>query len=109
MAPKPAPISTASKTVPPQDYALSKVDFSDPTVGASTTPANPPVPARSDLTADLKKPSLVFVRSTETKPTMKPNVPEEAEEQRELASEGLPRNLGLVIQPPCRLIKAKSY
>jgi len=86
MAPKATPTSTASKTVPPQDYALSKVDFSDPTVGASTTPANPPVPARSDLTADLKKPSLVFVRSTETKPTMKPNVPEEAEEQLPLSA-----------------------
>jgi len=42
MAPKPSatsPVSQTppvSKTPPPQDYALSKVDFSDPVVGAGT-------------------------------------------------------------------------
>ena len=78
MAPKPSLPSTVSKT-PPQDYALSKVDFSDPVVGAGTTP-NSAATSRPNSNADLKKPSLVFVRSTEAKPMLKPNVPEDAEE-----------------------------
>ena len=41
MVPRPtAPTATATK--PPQDYALSKVDFSDPSVGQGTTTPNPP-------------------------------------------------------------------
>src|SRR5271165_5397799 len=63
MAPRP----TATATKPPQDYALSKVDFSDPSVGQGTTTPNSPsassAPSPSDSSADLKKPSLVFVRS----------------------------------------------
>ena len=86
MAPQTTPASTGTKTVPPQDYALSKVDFSDPIVGASTTTPNPPLPSRSDSAADLKKPSLVFVRSTETKPMMKPNAPEDVKEGLPLAA-----------------------
>ena len=61
--------TTATATKPPQDYALSKVDFSDPSVGQGTTTPNPP-PSSSDSTANLKKPSLVFVRSTEIKPEL---------------------------------------
>ena len=85
MAPRPTAGSpTASK--PAQDYALSKVDFSDPSVGHGTTIPNPPSPSASDSTADLKKPSLVFVRSMEIKPTLKPNSPEEMDETLALAA-----------------------
>jgi len=85
MAPRPTAGSpTASK--PAQDYALSKVDFSDPSVGHGTTIPNPPSPSASDSTADLKKPSLVFVRSTEIKPTLRPNSPEETDETLALAA-----------------------
>ena len=87
MVPKPtAASSTSTKTNPSQDYALSKVDFSDPTVGQGTTVPNPPSSSSSDSTSDLKKPSLVFVRSTETKPMMKPNSPEDTEEILALAA-----------------------
>ena len=85
MAPRPTAGSpTASK--PAQDYALSKVDFSDPSVGHGTTIPNPPSPSASDSTADLKKPSLVFVRSMEIKPTLRPNLPEETDETLALAA-----------------------
>ncbi len=88
MAPRPtAPTATATK--PPQDYALSKVDFSDPSVGQGTTNPNPPSSTSqspSDSSADLKKPSLVFVRSTEIKPTLRPNSPEDTEETLALAA-----------------------
>ena len=73
----------ATKTNPPQDYALSKVDFSDPTVGQGTTAPNPP---SSDSNSELKKPSLVFVRSQEAKPMMRPNSPEDTEEVLALAA-----------------------
>src|SRR5271157_1329592 len=86
MAPRP----TATATKPPQDYALSKVDFSDPSVGQGTTIPNPPsapsAPSPSDSSSDLKKPSLVFVRSTEIKPTLRPNSPEDTEESLALAA-----------------------
>src|SRR5208283_5904510 len=80
MAPRPT-VPTAAATKPPQDYALSKVDFSDPFVGQGTTNPNPPSASTSqspsDSLSDLKKPSLVFVRSTEIKPTLRPNSPED--------------------------------
>ena len=76
MAPKPA-AATETKPAAAQEYALSKVDFSDPTVGQSSTVPNPPAPPHPDATADLKKPSLVFVRATEAKPMMKPSLPED--------------------------------
>src|SRR6516162_5147122 len=63
MARKPTTANPTAK--PAQDYALNKVDFSDPSVGQSTTTPNPPSPPASDSTSDLKKPSLVFVRSTD--------------------------------------------
>jgi type IV secretory pathway VirB10-like protein len=85
MAPRPTAGSpTASK--PAQDYALSKVDFSDPSVGHGTTIPNPPSPSASDSTADLKKPLLVFVRSTEIKPALRPNSPEDTDETLALAA-----------------------
>ena len=85
IAPRPTAGSpTASK--PAQDYALSKVDFSDPSVGHGTTIPNPPSPSASDSTADLKKPSLVFVRSMEIKPTLRANSPEETDETLALAA-----------------------
>lgn len=77
---KPSPaIRTGSE---PQDYALSRVDFSDPLAGKSTTTsaAPPAVAARITVEADLKKPSLVFVRSTQPSPAVKPFVPETEEE-----------------------------
>src|SRR5271166_3282605 len=77
--------ATATKTSSPQDYALSKVDFSDPSVGQGTTTPNPP-PSASDSLSDLKKPSLVFVRSAEAKPTIRSNSPEDIEETLALAA-----------------------
>lgn len=75
---KPSP----AKSNHPQDYALSKVDFSDPLAGqGNTVPLPPPVPTSGqDLSAELKKPSLVFVRSIEAKPAIKPNIPNDDEE-----------------------------
>jgi len=85
MAPRPT-VPTAAATKPPQDYALSKVDFSDPSVGQGTTIPNPSSPSAPDSSADLRKPSLVFVRSTEIKPTLRPNSPENTEETLALAA-----------------------
>jgi len=85
MVPRPT-IATAAATKPPQDYALSKVDFSDPSVGQGTTIPNPSSPSAPDSPSDLKKPSLVFVRSTEIKPTLRPNSPEDTEETLALAA-----------------------
>jgi hypothetical protein len=86
MAPRPT-AKTGTATKPPQDYALSKVDFSDPSVGQGTTTPNPPSPpSSSDSSADLKKPSLVFVRSAEIKPTLRPNSPEDTEETLALSA-----------------------
>ena len=75
---KPSP----AKSNHPQDYALSKVDFSDPLAGqGNTVPQPPPVlTSGQDLSAELKKPSLVFVRSIEAKPAIKPNIPNDDEE-----------------------------
>ena len=81
MAPKPT--AAATKTNSREDYALSKVDFSDPSVGAGTTAPTPPP---SDSSSDLKKPSLVFVRSAEIKPTLRSNSPEDTEEALALAA-----------------------
>jgi hypothetical protein len=69
-----------------RDHALSKVDFSDPTVGQSTTLQNPPPQIHADATADLRKPSLVFVRAAEAKPMMKPNLAEDSDEVLPLAA-----------------------
>jgi hypothetical protein len=79
-----AATATAPKTNSPQDYALTKVDFSDPSVGQGTTNPNPP-PSASDSLSDLKKPSLVFVRSAEAKPTLRSNAPDDTEETLALA------------------------
>ena len=84
MAPKPAAVTQAA-TKPPQDYSLSKVDFSDPSVGQSTTATNSPS-TPSESPSDLKKPSLVFVRATDLKPTLKPNLPEASDETLPLAA-----------------------
>ena len=70
-----------------QDYPLSKVDFSDPLGGQGNTtpPPSPPVretepPSRKDPSADLKKPSLVFIRSIDAQPAIKPSTPDSEEE-----------------------------
>src|SRR5215469_16069822 len=69
-----------------QDYALSKVDFSDPSVGQdNTVPPSPrnagsESPSSKDQSADLKKPSLVFFRSVEARPAVKPSAPDNEEE-----------------------------
>lgn len=83
MARRPTGPNTTAK--PPQDYALSKVDFSDPSVGQGTTAPNLP-PSASDSLSNLKKPSLVFVRSTELKSALMPNSPEETDETLALAA-----------------------
>ena len=85
MTPKPTAV-IPGKTNPPQDYALSKVDFSDPSVGMGTTGPNVPASSASETAADLKKPSLVFVRAAEAKPMLKPNTPENAEDTLALAA-----------------------
>jgi hypothetical protein len=85
---KPSPEETYS-----QDYALSKVDFSDPSMGQSNTvPSSPPnagaePPSSKDQNADLKKPSLVFVRAVEAKPAIKPNTPDNEEESLALPAD----------------------
>jgi len=50
-----------------QQYALSGIDFSDP-AGAQQGTVPPPPPPPSD-SSDLKKPSIVFVRSAQNAPT----------------------------------------
>ena len=79
---KPSPVIRAGSE--PQDYALSRVDFSDPLSGKSTIPPPGPdsahLPVRSAEESDLKKPSLVFVRSTQTNAAVKPFVPETEDE-----------------------------
>jgi hypothetical protein len=56
---------SAAKLKNTQGYPLSGIDFSDPAVAeaAVTQPPPPPTPAES---ADLKKPSIVFVRSVQS-------------------------------------------
>jgi len=77
---------SAAKANHSQDYALSKVDFSDPLVGHGNTVPPPPPVSTSDLAsgkdqkADLKKPSLIFVRAIEAKPAIKPSMPDDEEE-----------------------------
>jgi type IV secretory pathway VirB10-like protein len=77
---KPSPVTRISSES--QDYALSKVDFSDPLSGKSTTapPTPPPAPPRAAEEPELRKPSLVFVRSTQLSPAVKPLVPEPEED-----------------------------
>jgi hypothetical protein len=70
---KPSP-TTANK----QEYALNNVDFSDPAL--AQPPGPPPQPS-----ADLKKPSIVFVRST----TSRPALPQQAPGDEGLELEGL--------------------
>lgn len=75
-----------TKTNTPQDYALGKVDFSDSWAGqGNTIPSPPPAPAGDqsaapNQTSDLRKPSLVFVRSLETRPAIKSRSSDEQEE-----------------------------
>ena len=77
--------ATTPKTGVPQDYALGKVDFSDPLVGqGSTVPLPPPLPRErptaSNQIPDLKKPSLVFVRALDARPTIKSHSSDEPED-----------------------------
>ena len=75
----PATTPTA-KTTNRQDYALNKVDFSDPALApGNTTAYSPPAPTPSSA-PDLKKPSLVFVRAAETKPAIRQHSPADEEE-----------------------------
>ena len=60
---KPSPTRTS------KEYALNNVDFSDP---ALAQPGPPPPVASS---ADLKKPSIVFVRSTTSRPALPQQAP----------------------------------
>ena len=72
---------SAGKTGYPQDYALRNVDFSDPLVGTGNTippPSEPP--SGRDQNADLKKPSLVFVRALEAKAAIKPGMRDDEQE-----------------------------
>jgi hypothetical protein len=86
------PVANLGHSGTPQDYALGKVDFSDPLVGAGSTltpPPTVPVPEASTIVhqaSELKKPSLVFVRSVETKPAIRSRPQEEEEETLALAA-----------------------
>ena len=76
---------SAAKTNYPRDYALSKVDFSDPLGQGASSPPRPPVPALAtssgrDQNFDLKKPSLVFVRAIDVKPAIQPGKRDDEEE-----------------------------
>jgi type IV secretory pathway VirB10-like protein len=79
---KPSPATRTGSEL--QDYALSRVDFSDPLAGKSTTvpsiPASAQLPPRVTEQADLKKPSLVFVRTTQANAAVKPFMAETEEE-----------------------------
>lgn len=74
-APNPSP----AKHNYSQDYALGGVDFSDSSVGQGNTLTPPPAPS-SEPSADLKKPSLVFVRALEGRPAIKPSMWDDKEE-----------------------------
>ena len=71
-APRPAPPSNFKDQ---EKYAIGAVDFSDPSGGTGETSPFPPprfgpqVASSAHDAADLKKPSLAFVRSTEASPT----------------------------------------
>jgi type IV secretory pathway VirB10-like protein len=75
-----------AKTGYPQDYALGKVDFSDPLAGqGNTIPPPPPLPASEpksgkDPSSDLKKPSLIFVRAIDAKPAIQRSMRDDQEE-----------------------------
>jgi hypothetical protein len=61
---------TAGKAKSPDKYALRQIDFSDPAAQAANIP-NPPRLPSTETDAELKKPSLVFVRTTQdAKPTV---------------------------------------
>ena len=61
---------TAGKPATPDKYALRQIDFSGPAAQAANIP-NPPRLPSSESDAELKKPSLVFVRATQdAKPTV---------------------------------------
>jgi type IV secretory pathway VirB10-like protein len=77
---------SAAKSSHSEDYALSKVDFSDPLVGQGNSVPPPPPgvasepPSSKDQSADPRKPSLVFVRAVEAKPAIVPSMPEDGAE-----------------------------
>jgi type IV secretory pathway VirB10-like protein len=58
---KPAPGRVQS----PDQYALKKIDFSDPSVAQVASIPSPPRVTSSDSNSDLKKPSIVFVRAAQ--------------------------------------------
>jgi type IV secretory pathway VirB10-like protein len=49
-----------------EEYALKNVDFSDPAVAQAASVSNSPRVASGELDSDLKKPSMVFVRATQS-------------------------------------------
>lgn len=78
--------SSTAKSNYSQDYALGRVDFSDPLVGkGDTIPPPPPAPtsvppSANEPGADLKKPSLIFVRALDANPAIKPSMPDDDEQ-----------------------------
>jgi type IV secretory pathway VirB10-like protein len=55
---------TAGRPANSEAYALKNVDFSDPTVGPAPMPSPPRLPA-GESDSELKKPSIVFVRTAQ--------------------------------------------
>jgi hypothetical protein len=62
---------SAGKTTSPDKYALRQIDFSEPASVQAASIPNPPRLSSSEPDAELKKPSLVFVRAAQD---VKPNV-----------------------------------
>lgn len=62
--PRPAPTSVAGNAGP---YALGKIDFSDPTTRQQAPAAS--TSSATSVTDDLRKPSLVFVRTVQSNST----------------------------------------
>lgn len=62
---------TAGKAKSPDKYALRQIDFSDPAATQAANIPNPPRLSSPESDAELKKPSLVFVRAVQdAKPTI---------------------------------------
>src|SRR6266566_4923247 len=88
LPPEPAKATAAGSA---GSYALGRIDFSDPTTRQQT-----PAASASSATDDLKKPSLVFVRSVQSNPVSADTRPRSAALKEGLVMLGLPAGTRLV-------------
>ena len=70
------------------EYALKNVDFSDPVVEEATATPNPPPLPAAESDSDLKKPSIVFVRSAQSTTPALQSAPSEDNTLAELLPAG---------------------